>query len=76
MADKRIDIVKKGDAWIAESGRQPIMSAASKADLVRQVAATARNSGQPTSVRIHGLDGRIQEERSYGRRSDPRRSNG
>lgn len=31
---------------------------------------------QPSSLRIHGRDGRIQQERTYPRSSDPRRTKG
>ncbi len=31
---------------------------------------------QPSSLRIHKVDGRIQEERTYPRSSDPGRSKG
>jgi Uncharacterized protein conserved in bacteria (DUF2188) len=76
MATKRIDIVKAADGWQAKSGGQPLMTAGRKDELVRQVAATARASGEATSVRIHGMNGRIQEERTYGKGADPRRSRG
>ena len=76
MALKRIDISKQGDEWVAKTGGQVVSRAPRKADLVRQTASSLRSSGVPTSVRIHGRDGRIQEERTYGRNADPRRSRG
>ena len=76
MTAQRIDIVKGTNGWVAKSGGQPMMEASRKDDLVRQVAQTARASGTATSVRIHGQNGRIQEERTYGKGADPRRSKG
>jgi hypothetical protein len=76
MALKRIDVVKKPEGWVAHTGGQSLMTGARKDDLVRQVAQAARASGEPTSVRIHGINGRIQEERTYGKGADPRRSKG
>lgn len=76
MTTQRIDIVHQGDTWVAESGGQRLMVGAKKDDLVRNVAKAARASGAPTSVVIHGMNGRIQEERTYPRGADPRRSRG
>jgi hypothetical protein len=76
MTTQRIDIVHQGDTWVAESGGQRLMVGARKDDLVRNVAKAARESGAPTSLRIHGLNGRIQEERTYPRSADPRGSKG
>jgi hypothetical protein len=76
MALKRIDISKQGDEWVAKTGGQVLRRATKKVDLVRQTASSLRTSGEPASVRIHGRDGRIQEERTYGRAADPRRSRG
>lgn len=75
---KRMDIVKKGDEWKAESkGRTvPGTKASRKADAVKQTAAKARAESEPVSVRIHKENGRIQEERTYPRSADPRRSKG
>lgn len=73
---KRIDVVKTATGWAAKSGGQEVISGERKADLVRQVGQAARQSGEPTSVRIHGTNGRIQEERTYGKSADPRRSKG
>lgn len=32
--------------------------------------------GKPVSIRIYGKNGRIQEERTYPRKADPKRSKG
>jgi hypothetical protein len=76
MTTQRIDIVHKDDTWVAESSGQRLMIGSTKDDLVRNVAQAVRQTGTPTSVRIHGMNGRIQEERTYGKGADPRRSKG
>jgi hypothetical protein len=75
---KRIDVVKKNDRWVGESGGRtvPRTGAPRKEDAVRNTARVARNSSQHVSVRIHKEDGRIQEERTYPRSADPKRSKG
>jgi hypothetical protein len=73
---KRMDVVKKGSEWKAESGGQTVRGtkAPRKADAVKQTAAKARAASEPVSVRIHNENGRIQEERTYPRSADPRKS--
>jgi hypothetical protein len=75
---KRIDIVKKGRGWAGESGGRtvPNTEAATKVEAVRKVAAAAKQGTEPVSVRIHKADGKFQEERTYPRSADPRRSKG
>jgi hypothetical protein len=73
---KRIDIVKARDRWVARAGRSQVASAPTKQEVVRTVARTAHNDPEDVSVRIHKLNGQVQEERTYPRRADPRRSKG
>lgn len=75
---KRIDVVKKGDYWLGESEGRTVRGtkARTKAEAVRQTAEVARKASDPVTVKIHGEDGRIQEERTYPRSADPRRSPG
>lgn len=75
---KRIDVVKKGDGWLGESGGRtvPGTKASTKVAAVKQTAAAARKSPQPVSVKIHKGNGRIQEERTYPRSADPRNRRG
>ena len=75
-ATQRVDVVHRGEQWIAETGGRQVMSGTRKDDLVRNAAASAPQSGAPTSVRIHGPNDRIQEEGTYGKGADPRRSKG
>ena len=74
---RRIDVVKKRSGWVAEtkSGRT-FAKGSTKQTVVKNAAAKARGSSRPTSVRIHGRDGKLQEERTYPRRADSRHSKG
>ena len=73
---KRIDVVKKRDGWAGESGGQTVRGtkATTKAETVKKTAAVAKKDPQPVSVRIHKVDGKFQEERTYPRSADPRGS--
>lgn len=73
---KRIDVVKRGDEWVGKTQREVVARAPTKVEAVRKTARVARASPEPTSVKIHTEKGRIQEERTYPRRADPRKSKG
>ena len=75
---KRIDVVKKNDQWVGESGGRtvPGTRAPRKDEAVRNTARVARAGSQPVTVKIHKENGRIQEERTYPGKADPRRSKG
>lgn len=47
-----------------------------KEETVRAAAALAQETGRPISLRIHDKAGRFQEERTYPRSADPKRSPG
>jgi hypothetical protein len=51
-----------------------VFSDATKQEAIRQAADRLADSG--ASMKIHKLDGRIQEERTYPRSADPRSSHG
>lgn len=80
MTTKRIDIVHKRGRWIAEGRKhREVATDDSKSTLVEKMAKQARSdakAGKATSVRIHKKNGHLQEERSYPRNVDPRRSKG
>jgi Uncharacterized protein conserved in bacteria (DUF2188) len=62
--------------WEAkESGGAVIASGDRKPEVVRAAARTARQQDS-ASLRIQRADGRIQEERTYSRSSDPSRTKG
>lgn len=75
---KRIDVIKKDDEWAGESkGRAvPGTRAPRKEEAVKKAAAAAKKSPDAVSVKIHKEDGRIQEERTYPRAADPKKSKG
>jgi hypothetical protein len=78
MKVKRMDVVKKNEQWRAESkGRAvPGTSAPRKADAIKKTAEKAKASPEAVTVKIHKENGRIQEERTYPRKADPRKSKG
>ena len=75
---RRIDVVKKGGNWVGRSNGNTVRGtkAKTKSASVKKTAAVARKAKKPTSVRIHKVNGRIQEERTYPRKADPKRSKG
>lgn len=73
---KRFDVVKKSDQWVAESGNQIVAKARTKEAAVRRTAQAAKADPEAVTVKIHKVNGRIQEERTYPRKADPRRSKG
>jgi hypothetical protein len=62
--------------WEASEHGQAVESAPTKEDCVRKAAEWAKAQGEPVSVRIHELDGRFEEERTYPRAADPEESAG
>jgi hypothetical protein len=73
---KQMDLRKRGDEWVLESGHTRVLSAGTKAEALQRATATAKREPDSVSLRIHGLNGQIQEERTYPRSADPRRSKG
>lgn len=73
---KRIDVVKRGKEWVAEFNKTVVTKAPTKDEAVRKTAVLARSDPNPVSVKIHNVDGKIQEERTYPRSADPKTSKG
>jgi len=75
---KRIDVVKKNGEWRGESNGRVVAGtkASRKEDAVKAVVGKVKSSREPVTVKIHTQDGRFQEERTYPRSADPRRSKG
>jgi hypothetical protein len=75
---KRLDVVKKGENWVGQSGGRTVRGtgAIPKADAVKSTAGVARKSKEPISVKIHKEKGGIQEERTYPGSADLKRSEG
>ena len=73
---KQMDVIKRPDGWAVMSGGRKAAGAATKAEAVRAAAERARSSREPVTLKIHKLDGKIQEERTYPRSADPKRRKG
>lgn len=71
-----VPAIIRGDlTWSVHRGGKRIDIFPWKVQAVRRARNLAREEAC-ASLRIHGRDGRIQEERSYPRRFDPRRTKG
>jgi len=68
----QINVRKRSDSWVAERDGDTVVRASTKAAAVKQTAKYAKSAGDPVTVKIHLLDGRIGEERTYPRSADPR----
>jgi hypothetical protein len=73
---RRIDVVKKGQKWVAESSSGIVAQAPTKVAAIKATAKVAKALPEAVSVKIHNVNGRIQEERTYPRSADPRQSKG
>ncbi len=74
---KRIDVVKTPEAWVGKTKSGSVVaSGRTKETAVKKVAKVAKADPQSVSVKIHKMDGRIQEERTYPGKADPRKSKG
>ena len=73
---KRVDLVKKGKRWVATGGGKTVASAPKKTDAIRKTAKAAKADSQKVTVKIHKENGVFQEERTYPRKADPRRTKG
>ena len=75
---KRVDIVKRGKRWVGErKGKKRVyVEGSTKEVALKRAAAKAKRDPRNVSLRIHGRDGHIQEERTYPRSADPVSSKG
>ena len=73
---RRIHVVKARRGWVAKSGGRIVSRGRTKVQAVRRTARVAKSRHTAVSVMIHKMNGRFQEERTYPRRADPRRSRG
>ncbi|WP_434771685.1 DUF2188 domain-containing protein [Pseudomonas entomophila] len=69
-------VVTHGQGWaLRRSGSEAVLvQADTKAGLVGRLAEVLQ--GKTASVKIHRADGTIEEERTYPRSADPRRTEG
>ena len=74
---KRLDLVKKKNEWVAQTGSKKVVARArTKEDAVRKTARAAKADSQAVTVKIHKENGQFQEERTYPRKADPPGSKG
>lgn len=73
---KRVDLVKKGQQWVEESGGKAVRRGPVKTKAIKKTAQAARRNPEAVTLKIHLERGPIQEERTYPRKADPRRSKG
>jgi hypothetical protein len=73
---KRIDISRQGKQWVAKSGNDVVAKAANKVGAVHKTAQQAKKMPEAVTVKIHKLNGEIQEERTYPKSADPHKSKG
>lgn len=66
----------KGEGWElkAEGGSRASLKAATKAEAIRETSEFMQGKGG--SVKIHKVDGTFQEERTYPKANDPKKSPG
>jgi hypothetical protein len=70
-------VVKKDNKWVGETkGGDVVAQGKTKDVAVKRTADAARKDPEAVSVKIHKQDGKIQEERTYPRRADPKSSKG
>ena len=74
---RRIEVKKGRKGWTAKTKNgRAFATGNTKAAVVKNAAEKARGGSRPTSLRIHGRDGKLQEERTYPGSADPRSSKG
>jgi hypothetical protein len=64
---KQIQVLRRHEQWIAESGNEILLAADTKQDAVDLALDLAETLGEPVAVRIHRADGTLQEERTFPR---------
>lgn len=74
MDNYHISATDKGWELRKEGGSRASKQATTKDQLLRETASFLE--GKTASVKIHKKDGSIQEERTYPRKADPRKSEG
>ena len=69
-------VTKHGDQW--ELKKEAAKRASLTADTKKEIMDKTRDfmQGKVASVKVHGEDGRLQEERTFQREDDPRKSKG
>lgn len=75
---KTYHVTKTDDGWQgkAEGAGRASTTGSTKQEVTQRIIEIAKNQPEPVSVRIHKMDGKIQEERTYPGSADPRSSKG
>jgi hypothetical protein len=73
---KRIDLVKRGNQWVAEGEGKSTKRGPLKTEAIKKTMRAAEKDPVPVSVKIHKVNGEFDEERTTPRSADPRRSKG
>lgn len=73
---KRIDVTKQGQKWVGQSNGATVSRGSTKAEAVKNTAKVAKADKEPVTVKIHKVDGKIQQERTYPGSADPKKSKG
>ena len=76
MALDKYHLTKKGDDWRLEKAgsNRAFVKAGTKAEAIEKSRHYVGDRGG--SMRIHKVDGKIQEERTYPRSKDPKKTKG
>jgi hypothetical protein len=75
MQNLHLKKCKNEGGWELTNKTKRVLWAARKKMLVRCLHAVG-TIDTPVSVKIHGIDGKFEEERTYPRSADPRKSKG
>jgi hypothetical protein len=74
---KQWHLAREDRGWVArDEGGKRRAGGDTKNEAIRQTAGAAQRSRDPVSVVIHKQNGQFQEERTYPRSADPRRTRG
>lgn len=76
---KNYHLSKSKNNWVLKaekSERATKVFESTKEKAVKESAKLLKNLSDPASLKIHKENGRIQEERTYPRKSDPKSSKG
>lgn len=76
MKNYHITKAKNGEGWDLKKagGERATLKAETKAEIIKSTSQFMQ--GKEASVKIHKGDGQIQEERTYPRASDPKKTPG
>ncbi|MBF6608858.1 MAG: DUF2188 domain-containing protein [Flavobacterium sp.] len=76
MKTYHINQTDQGWEGRTEKGERASFVSQTKEDALQRIIEIAKNHSEPVSVRVHKMDGEIQEERTYPGSADPKISEG